>query len=127
MISKADLDYIFTWTNATKMTIIDNSNVALRLFRRGDELRAFDKLTFLKVYIPSMSMERIRLRSFFENLPSLTRIEFVFYNYGTSNQETEEFLAEQFIPREFKRGEDIRHNWQEFRKTVVYEKIADGQ
>lgn len=101
-VSAADLDQIVSWTEAVRLRIDDSCSVALGLLRRAGQLQAMTKLTHLTLNVAKSSLPRMRLRPFFRSLVSLESAEFRFERTLTEG-EVAAFLAEQTIPKEFKR------------------------
>lgn len=102
LVSDADLDYILTWTEATRLVIADNSNAVVRLLWRVDDMRALNNLKFLGLTVQKANLERMRLEPFMQTLDTVKHMEFVF-DRDISKQEMEAFLAEQIIPKAFER------------------------
>lgn len=99
-VTVADLDYIVTWTKAKSLTIDDRCDAALGLLRRIDAMSAMTDLSFLRLNIRPNILERMRLRPFLRNLPSLRSIQLEF-DHTISESDIRAFIERQDIPKEF--------------------------
>lgn len=109
----ADVDYILQWRNATTLFLRDNSNLAIDLLHRIDEMKEMRDLEELELSVQSNSYVDLFVERFLFNLPALEYAKF------TATQLTDKEFEE------FMDGLPITVGWIRSieNKQVFYEKV----
>lgn len=116
-LTDTDLDYIVTWTKATRLLIFDGDVAALGLYKRVEALRTIEDLRVLYLFLPRIALEHITFEPFFRNLERLQHIEF-YFEESILLGEIEEFVDQQVIPDDFYRGPTISPQSVAFDKMI---------
>lgn len=71
IITDADLESIFTWENARRITISDNSDVAFKLSKRIESLKQLTHLENLSLDISPKTFMKLQAKPFLDGLDTL--------------------------------------------------------
>lgn len=116
-ISEADLNYISQWNSATRLDIIDRSDVAVALSNRVSALKAMANLIVLSLNINQNSYEQLRVKPFLNGLQSVQSVN-ILAGSLTDNQ-FQTFVKNQESVKRW----DVRIN----NRRILYQRNANIQ
>lgn len=116
-ISEADLNYISQWNSATRLDIIDRSDVAVALSNRVSALKAMANLNVLSLNINQNSYEQLRVKPFLNELQSVQSVN-ILAGSLTDNQ-FQTFVKNQESVKRW----DVRIN----NRRILYQRNANIQ